>query len=281
MTLRAGGYQGPASVHTRAMRTLGRETPGFSLLEDITADGSPATALLRRVESGALDLCCFASSYLASRVPALLAFDIPFAFADRAAAYRALDGALGRLIAAQVAEQTGFTLLAFWDNGFRHLSNRMRPIVQSNDCRGMTIRTLDIRAAFVELQACAVDQVGGASHHAAQAAMGLLDHDPQQVGEHLGGPVAVGVGQAGPRCRTSAQVIQPVGVALQAGLDVAQARSSRHLGVDHRDQMAAVAEAARELASPCRSTTRLNSSQGISFSTEWNTLLVCGTALLS
>lgn len=132
------------------MRALGAAlsgpaAPTFSLAEDITVDGSPATELLRRVESGALDLCYFASSYLASRVPALLAFDIPFAFADRAAAYRALDGALGRLVAARVAACTGFTVLALWDNGFRHLSNRLRPIAGPEDCRDMSIRTLDNR----------------------------------------------------------------------------------------------------------------------------------------
>ncbi len=141
--IRAGGYQGPQSVHTRGMRALGAALPGFSLLENVTADGSAATDLLRRVESGELDLCYFASSYLAARAPALLAFDIPFAFADRASAYRAVDGELGRLVAAEVAARTGFAVLAFWDNGFRHLSNRARPLARPEDCRGLSIRTLD------------------------------------------------------------------------------------------------------------------------------------------
>ncbi|GAC1338822.1 MAG: hypothetical protein NVSMB18_05950 [Acetobacteraceae bacterium] len=144
--VRAGGYQGADSVHTRALQAMGAAlggAPGFSLVADVTQDGSKATALLAQVESGALDLCYFASSYLAARVPALLSLDLPFTFADREAAYRALDGALGDVLRAAVGAGTGFVVLALWDNGVRHLSNRVRPLARPADCRGLTIRTLD------------------------------------------------------------------------------------------------------------------------------------------
>lgn len=148
--IRAGGYQGPASVHTRAVHALAAALsrsggPALAFLEDITRDGSPAVDLLARVERGAIDLCYFASSYLAFRVPALLGFDVPFSFGDRDAACRALDGALGRLASEQVRARTGFVVLALWDNGVRHLSNRLRPLAGPGDCRGLTIRTQDNR----------------------------------------------------------------------------------------------------------------------------------------
>ena len=38
---------------------------------------------------------------------------------------------------------TGYRVLGYWDNGFRHISNRLRPIRHPDDCRGMRIRTLD------------------------------------------------------------------------------------------------------------------------------------------
>ena len=41
-----------------------------------------------------------------------------------------------------LAESTGYRLLGFWDNGFRHLSTSQRPIAEPGDCAGMTIRTL-------------------------------------------------------------------------------------------------------------------------------------------
>ena len=148
--IRAGGYQGPSSVHTRGLHVLdealGRLSEGsvrLDVTENVTQDGSPATSLLARVEAGATQLCYFASSYLADRVPALAAFELPFPGVTRDAAYRRLDGALGAFVAEAVQGATGFRVLGFWDNGFRHLSNRARPIVRPGDCCGLTIRTLD------------------------------------------------------------------------------------------------------------------------------------------
>jgi len=146
--LRAGGYQGGASVHTQALRMLVdglRAYGGFSpeLTENVTALGRNATDLFPMTEAGELELCYFASSYLASRVPNLAALDLPFRFTDRAAVAAALDGPFGQALARDVAARTGFAVLAYWDNGFRHLTNRLHPIAEPADCRGLTIRTMD------------------------------------------------------------------------------------------------------------------------------------------
>ena len=150
LTLQAGGYQGAASVHTKGLAALAAAIERLSggdlrmaVTPDITGDGSKATDLLARVEAGTLDLCYFASSYLAGRVPNLGAFDLPFAATDRAQAYRGLDGWLGRKIADAVERDTGFAVLGYWDNGFRHLSNWLHPITHPRDCEALRIRTLD------------------------------------------------------------------------------------------------------------------------------------------
>jgi TRAP-type C4-dicarboxylate transport system substrate-binding protein len=148
--LRLGGYQGENSVHTRALVRLAdalaqMPNTGFdvALRSNITDDGHRAADLLAMTEDGRLELCYFASSYLAARVPSLGAFDLPFAATDRAAIYSELDGALGARVAADVAAATGYRVLACWDNGFRHFSNRLRPIRRPEDCRGLRLRTLD------------------------------------------------------------------------------------------------------------------------------------------
>lgn len=148
VTLRCGGYQGEASVHTRGLRALAAaladaQDVAVELTPDVTAQGRKAADLLALVESGALELCYFASSYLGDRVPALRALDLPFAIRDRVQAYRRLDGALGARLAEAIAQATGYRLLACWDNGFRHITNRVRPIRRPADCRGLRIRTLD------------------------------------------------------------------------------------------------------------------------------------------
>ena len=35
---------------------------------------------------------------------------------------------------------TGFEVLGLWDNGFRHMTNRLHPIRSPDDCEGMTVR---------------------------------------------------------------------------------------------------------------------------------------------
>ena len=94
------------------------------------------------MEGGALELGYFSTSYLAERAPELAVLDLPFAVARREAVYAALDGELGRRLADGLAARSGFRVLGWWDNGFRHLTNRVRPIRAPADCRGLRLRTL-------------------------------------------------------------------------------------------------------------------------------------------
>ena len=147
--IRFGGYQPPASVHNKAAEILGRALATrlaaslrFALNGSIVASGRQAADLLTMVESGAMTMCYLSASYLAARVPEFALLDLPFTFDDRRKAYAVLDGALGRLLANKLHALTGFRLLALWDNGFRHLTNAIRPIRTPMDCVGLRLRTL-------------------------------------------------------------------------------------------------------------------------------------------
>jgi C4-dicarboxylate-binding protein DctP len=148
--IRFGGYQPARSVHTRAARRFGEELDRLlgsradvRFVENVTQAGRNAVELLAMTEGDELDICYFSSSYLVARVPALGLFDLPFRFADRDSAYGLLDGESGRRLARDVAAGTGFAVIGFWDNGFRHISNARRAIIRPDDCRGLRIRTLD------------------------------------------------------------------------------------------------------------------------------------------
>lgn len=145
-----GGYQSETSILTRALRELGNglsRIPGaawdIEVVHDVTAQDQRAVDLLSMVEEGSYRVCYFAASYLTARIPALARFDEPFAVTDRAALFRDLDGGEGEQLANEIAGSSGYRVLGFWDNGFRHISNRLRPIRHPDDCRGMRIRTLD------------------------------------------------------------------------------------------------------------------------------------------
>jgi C4-dicarboxylate-binding protein DctP len=145
-TIRVGGYQGETSVHTQALRAFAeeieRELSGWHV--EVTANvadrGHKAADCLPMVADGRLELCYFNSSYLAERVPSLALFDIPFLLTAREDVYEKLGGALGRTLAADVAAATPYRLLDFWDNGFRHISNRVQPIRTPQDCAGLKLR---------------------------------------------------------------------------------------------------------------------------------------------
>jgi TRAP-type C4-dicarboxylate transport system substrate-binding protein len=149
-TLRLGGYQAETSILTRSLRSLATALSGVpganwhvEVMRDITERGARAVDLLSMVEEGSVNICYFASSYLVGRVAALGCFDEPFAVVDRARIYAELDGGLGARLAGDVARHTGYRVVGYWDNGLRHISNRLRPIRGPADCQGMRIRTLD------------------------------------------------------------------------------------------------------------------------------------------
>lgn len=147
IVLKLGGYQGPKSVHTRAAVRFGdvleRETggrAGFELVSDVIALGRLSGDLPKMVQSGELALCYMATIRFSPAVPELRMFELPFVVRDRGQAMDALDGELGARIRKTMEERTPFRALGFWDNGFRHFSNKVRPIRTPADCKGLRIR---------------------------------------------------------------------------------------------------------------------------------------------
>ncbi len=147
VTFRLGGYQKPASIHTRACQRFGEvlqreagDAVRFEFVPDVLALGHKSGELPGMVERGELTACYISSLRYSKWVPELALFDLPFQFPDRAAAYGVLDGRLGQSLKDKVSAQSPFRLLAYWDNGFRHFSNKVRPIRKPADCKGLRIR---------------------------------------------------------------------------------------------------------------------------------------------
>jgi C4-dicarboxylate-binding protein DctP len=150
VTLHFAGYQPARSVHTRALHALqdgvarrSGDALAITVTDSIVTLGRKAADLLSMVESGELDGCYFASSYLAGRVPELGIFDRPFQAGSREAVFAGLDGDAGTSIAEAVAGASRYRVLGYWDNGIRHISNGERPIRTPADCAGLRLRTLD------------------------------------------------------------------------------------------------------------------------------------------
>ena len=67
-------------------------------------------------------------------------FDLPYLFEDRAAVQTFAASPAGDMLR-EGFEGTGMVLAAMWDNGFRQITNNVRPIVVPADLEGLKIRT--------------------------------------------------------------------------------------------------------------------------------------------
>ena len=97
-----------------------------------------ATQALR---SGVQEAVVTSSSPLVGIDPALGVFDLPFLFANADEAYKVLDGKFGDLMNTRL-EAVGLVNLAYWENGFRNLSNSVRPVQKWEDFSGMKVRVM-------------------------------------------------------------------------------------------------------------------------------------------
>lgn len=78
-------------------------------------------------------------------VPALDVAALPFVFAGNAEARGAMDGALGAAAIETIESRTNFRILGFFENGFRHISNSVRPVTAPADVRGLNMRVLSVQ----------------------------------------------------------------------------------------------------------------------------------------
>lgn len=109
--------------------------------------------ILWLVEKGLLTLGYQSSSYLTERVHDLGAADLPFIFADAQQARSSMDGRLGQVLTARIEAAMNYRILGYFENGFRHVSNRLRPVRVPADMHGMRIRVLpsQVQARTFEL----------------------------------------------------------------------------------------------------------------------------------
>jgi TRAP-type transport system periplasmic protein len=96
-------------------------------------------AMVTALRTGALDMSANSQGAVANAVPEYAAFGMPFMFSSAAAAFKLLDGPLGKELADKSAEK-GLVLLGTWDNGIRQMTNSKRPITKVEDMKGLKMR---------------------------------------------------------------------------------------------------------------------------------------------
>ena len=148
-----GGYGPPTTTHSRALKMIGdRLTAEFGDGIDVKYAwnvmdfGYKGEEVLWMSERGLLTLAYQSTSYLTDRVPELEFADLPFLFASLDDARAAMDGKLGAYLSDRIEERIpAYRMLGYFENGYRHISNRLRPVRKPADLNGMTIRSLPSR----------------------------------------------------------------------------------------------------------------------------------------
>lgn len=160
ITIRMGGYGPPTTGFSRSLKMIGDTLAAqfgdridIKYVWNIMDFGYKAEEILWLVESGVLTLGYQSSSYLTDRVPELSFVDLPFLFENNDKARAAMDGALGRELVQAIESKANFRILGWYENGFRHISNRVRPVRTPADLKGIRIRVLPskIQARTFEL----------------------------------------------------------------------------------------------------------------------------------
>jgi tripartite ATP-independent transporter DctP family solute receptor len=149
--MKFGGYGPPSTHFSRGMKLIGdrmseRFGPRVAVdyLWNVMEEGLNPSSIPGLAAEGKLTLGYLSTSSLADEVPELGVTDLPFLFADEEEARGAMDGALGKFLTQRMeAKHPGFMVLGYFENGFRHISNRLHPIRKPEDMKGLRIRALD------------------------------------------------------------------------------------------------------------------------------------------
>ena len=127
------------------------------------------------LQLGTIHLTVSSTGPLGGFVPEINVVDLPFLFRDADHAYKVLDGEIGRDLLTKF-DAVGIKGLAYWENGFRHITTSKKPIREPGDMKGLKIRVMENKvhqAAFRQLGADATPMAWGEVFTSLQ--QGLLD----------------------------------------------------------------------------------------------------------
>ena len=93
------------------------------------------------LQGGTLEMASMNSGIFASLVKDFAIYDFPFLFASPKEADAVVDGPFGRMLHAKL-EDKGLVGLAYYELGFRNITNSKRPITKVDDLAGLKLRVI-------------------------------------------------------------------------------------------------------------------------------------------
>ncbi|PRO66303.1 TRAP transporter substrate-binding protein [Alkalicoccus urumqiensis] len=99
-------------------------------------------SMMEALQLGSQEVTIPSTAPIANFVNEFSVFDFPFLFPDSETADQVLDGEVGQELLDMLDDQN-MVGLAYWENGFRDLTNSEREVASMEDFDGLTIRTME------------------------------------------------------------------------------------------------------------------------------------------
>ena len=112
--------------------------------------------LIEGLQLGSVQMTCVSTAPLSGFTDMFLVFDLPFIFETTEQARAVMDSEVGDQILHSLDEQ-GLEGLAWFENGFRNVTNNVKPITVPDDLKGIKIRTMENQMHMAAFKAMGAD----------------------------------------------------------------------------------------------------------------------------
>ena len=112
--------------------------------------------LIEGLQLGSVQMCCISTAPLSGFTDSFLVFDLPFIFETSEQARAVMDSDVGTEILNSVEDQ-GLVGVCWFENGFRNVTNNVKPINKPEDLKGLKIRTMENQMHMAAFQIMGAD----------------------------------------------------------------------------------------------------------------------------
>lgn len=146
MRVRVASVTGPSHHHNISLRWFAEQVAArkVGLTIDVL-DGAQLGSERDYIEGmmlGGIQMAQVSTAPVAGFVPEFDLFSLPYVIRDTAHFKAVVSGPIGEKYR-KLAEARGIKILAWFDNGYRHIFNKKRPVVTPSDMAGLKIRVME------------------------------------------------------------------------------------------------------------------------------------------
>jgi tripartite ATP-independent transporter DctP family solute receptor len=146
VTLRIASVTGPSHHHNVALRWFAENVAVRDVgLTIEVLDGAQLGGERDFIEGmmlGSIQMSQVSTAPISGFIPEFDLFSLPYLIRDTDHFKKVVAGPVGQKLS-KLLEQRGIKALAWFDNGYRNVFNKVRPVVTPNDMKGLKIRVME------------------------------------------------------------------------------------------------------------------------------------------